>query len=139
MGGVTFGGYANDRFGARRAQRIALPVAAATFAGLTVAALIWGPHALPAILPLVALWGLSVWGFFPPQQARLVGVAGPAHTSVALSLNASFMYLGFSLGAAAGSVVITLTSVAWIGAAGAVFMLLAMVVSTLASHSAANG
>jgi predicted MFS family arabinose efflux permease len=73
-------------------------VLALTFACLTLAAVVWAPHALAAILPLVALWGQSAWGFFPPQQARLVGIAGLAHTPVALSITASFMYLGFSLG-----------------------------------------
>jgi predicted MFS family arabinose efflux permease len=132
VGGVTFGGHANDRFGSRRVQAVALPVSAAAFSGLTLAAVVWAPHALPAILPLVALWGLSAWGFFPPQQARLIGLAGLAHTPVVLSLNASFMYLGFSLGAALGSVVITLMSVAWIGAAGAACLLCAMAVSAFA-------
>lgn len=132
IGGVTLGGHANDRVGARRTQAVALPISAATFAGLTLAALVWTPHALAPILPLVALWGLSAWGFFPPQQARLVGVAGLLHTPVVLSLNASFMYLGFSLGAAVGSIVITLTSVAWIGVAGAACMLCAMAASAFA-------
>lgn len=132
FGGVMLGGHANDRFGTRRAQAIALPVSALTFAGLTVVALIWAPHALLAILPLIALWGLSAWSFFPPQQARLVGVTGPSHTPVVLSLNASFMYLGFSLGAVLGSVVITMASVAWIGAAGAACMLCAMAMSAFA-------
>jgi predicted MFS family arabinose efflux permease len=132
IGGVTLGGHANDRFGTRRAQAVALPVSALTFAGLTAAALALAPHALLAILPLIALWGLSAWSFFPPQQARLVGVAGLSHTPVILSLNASFMYLGFSFGAALGSIVITLASVAWIGAAGAACMLCAMAVSVFA-------
>lgn len=132
IGGVTLGGHVNDRLGARMAQAIALPACALTFGGLTAAAMIWAPHALPALLPLIALWGLSAWGFFPPQQARLVGVAGLGHTPVILSLNASFMYLGFSLGAALGSVIITLKSVTWIGAAGATCMLCAMVVSAFA-------
>jgi predicted MFS family arabinose efflux permease len=84
IAGVSLGGYANDRFGMRRAQAVAMPVSAASFAGLTVTALLWAPHALTPILVLVALWGLSAWGFFPPQQARLVSAAGPAHTPVAL-------------------------------------------------------
>jgi predicted MFS family arabinose efflux permease len=109
-----------------------LPVAAVAFAGLTVAALVWAPHALAPILPLIAIWGLSAWSFFPPQQARVVGVAGLVQTPVVLSLNASFMYLGFSLGAALGSIVITLTSVAWIGVAGAACMLCAMAASAFA-------
>lgn len=132
IGGITFGGHANDRFGSRRVQNVALPISAATFAGLTLIALVFAPHALPLILPLVVLWGFGAWGFYPPQQARLVGAAGLSHTPVVLSLNASFMYLGFSLGAALGSAVITLMSVAWIGAAGAVCMLCAMAVSAFA-------
>jgi predicted MFS family arabinose efflux permease len=132
IGGVTLGGYANDRFGTRLAQAVTLPVSAASFAGLTLGAITWAPHALAVILPLVALWGLSAWGFFPPQQARLVGVAGLPNTPVVLSLNASFMYLGFSLGAALGSIVITLSSVAWIGAAGATCMVCAIAASAFA-------
>jgi predicted MFS family arabinose efflux permease len=129
VGGVTLGGIANDRFGARRAQQLTLPLMAVAFAGLTVAALTLAPHALAAVLPLVILWGLSAWGFFTPQQNRLIGVVGAGNAPVALSLNASFMYVGFSLGALLGSIVITLLSVAWIGAAGAVCVLAAAVLS----------
>ena len=136
MGGVALGGYGNDRLGTPIVQAITLPMAVMTFVGLSVTALLMAPHALPAVLPLVALWGLSVWGYFPPQQARLVGIAGLSHTSVVLSLNASFMYLGFSLGAALGSLVITWASVAWIGAAGAAFMLCAMAASNAAPYTA---
>jgi predicted MFS family arabinose efflux permease len=129
IGGVSVGGYANDRFGTRRVQAVALPVTAASFATLSLAAGIWAPHALVAILPLVALWGLSAWGFFPPQQARLVSVSGTAQAPIALSLNASFMYVGFSLGAATGSIVIAASSVVFIGAAGAAFVLGAILLS----------
>jgi predicted MFS family arabinose efflux permease len=132
VGGVVMGGDANDRFGARRVHGVGLPVLAIAFAGLTLTAHFWSPHALAVELPLIAVWGLSAWSFFPPQQARLIGVAGAAHTPVALSLNASFMYLGFSLGAAIGSVVISLLSVNWIGAAGAGFLVCGMVMSRFA-------
>ncbi|HEX4151840.1 MAG TPA: MFS transporter [Steroidobacteraceae bacterium] len=132
VAGITLGGLANDRFGARRVHAVVLPALATTFMGLTVVALLFSPHALPAIVPLVILWGLSAWSFFPPQQARLITVTGAAHTPVILSLNASFMYLGFSLGAALGSVVITLLSLEWIGAAGGLCLLLAMGMSRLA-------
>jgi predicted MFS family arabinose efflux permease len=42
------------------------------------------------------------------------------------------MYFGFAIGAALGSVVITLVGVAWIGAAGACALIAAMVVSRFA-------
>lgn len=132
LAGVWLGGHASDRYGIRGTQAAALPALGFAFAGLTVAAIVAAPYALAAVLPLIALWGLSGWGFFPSQQARLVGAAGHSHTPVVLSLNASFMYLGFSLGAALGSLVITLASVAWIGAAGATCILGALAVSTFA-------
>lgn len=54
------------------------------------------------------------------------------HRPVILSLNASFTYLGFSLGAALGSLTITLLSITWIGAVGAACLLGAMALSRLA-------
>jgi predicted MFS family arabinose efflux permease len=45
---------------------------------------------------------MSSWAFFPAQQTRLIEIVGVPSAPVALSLNASFMYLGFSLGAALG-------------------------------------
>ncbi len=132
LGGITLGGVLNDRFGARAAQGVALPLLALTFGGLTLSSLLLAPNALVPIVPLIALWGLSGWAFFPPQQVRLIQVAGSANTPVILSLNASFMYLGFSLGAALGSVVITMTSVAWIGAAGTVLIVAAIGMSRFA-------
>lgn len=131
VGGVALGGITNDRFGARRVQSVALPLMALAFAGLTVAGLALAPHALVAIIPLIVLWGLSAWSFFPPQQNRLIGVVGAANAPVALSLNASFMYVGFSLGALLGSIVIASSSVVWIGAAGAVSIVGATLLSAI--------
>lgn len=127
--GVTLGGIANDHWGARRAQAIALPLLAMAFAGLTVAGLMMAPAAMVPVLALMVVWGLSAWGFYPPQQDRLIAVVGVGHAPVALSLNASFMYLGFALGAALGSLVIALTSVLWIGLAGALCIIAAALIS----------
>jgi predicted MFS family arabinose efflux permease len=129
--GVTLGGAANDRYGARKAQAVALPLMAVAFSLLTLCALMFSPNALPYILPLVVLWGLSAWGFFPPQQARLIAVAGVANASVALSLNASFMYLGFAIGGLVGAIVLGVASAAWIGLAGAIVIVFSMAVSRL--------
>jgi hypothetical protein len=32
--------------------------------------------ALLPVLAAVAVQGMTAWGFFPPQQARLIGIAG---------------------------------------------------------------
>jgi predicted MFS family arabinose efflux permease len=45
------------------------------------------------------------------------------------------MYLGFSLGTALGSIVITLTSIVWVGAAGAACTPFAMTASAFAWRS----
>ncbi len=59
-------------------------------------------RAIVPVLAALALWGMSSWAFFPAQQHRLIEIVGISAASVALSLNASFMYFGFSLGAALG-------------------------------------
>jgi predicted MFS family arabinose efflux permease len=130
--GVTLGGRGNDRFGARRVQAVALPLLAASFAVMTLTALLRPPHALWVVLPLVVVWGISAWAFFPAQQSRLIGVVGVANTPVILSLNASFMYLGFALGAGLGSVIIVSSSITWIGGAGALSVVGAMALSRFA-------
>jgi predicted MFS family arabinose efflux permease len=79
--------------------------------------------ALAPVLVAIIVWGVSAWSFFPAQQARLIGVAGPKLAPVILSLNASFMYLGFSLGAALGSFTLTRGSVADLGLVGALCVL----------------
>ena len=62
---------------------------------------------------------VQAWAFFPAQQARLIGIAGLKAAPVALSLNASFQFLGFSAGAALGSLTLTHASplaLGWVGA-----------------------
>jgi predicted MFS family arabinose efflux permease len=51
----------------------------------------------------VAVWGFSVWSFFPAQMARLIATGTPQQAPVSLSLNTSTMYLGFSAGSAIGA------------------------------------
>jgi predicted MFS family arabinose efflux permease len=77
------------------------------------------------VLITVVIWGLAGWGFFPAQQTRLIGITGMSVAPVILSLNASFMYLGFSLGAALGSLVLTLGSTADLGWVGGLCVLAA--------------
>ena len=130
--GVTLGGAGVDRFGSRSMQAIALPVMLSAFALLPFAGFLSSASSIFAIIPLIVIWGVSAWSFFPAQQSRLIGVVGLANTPLILSLNASFMYLGFSVGAALGSLVISLFGVIWIGAAGAISLAAAMATSRFA-------
>ncbi len=138
LAGVTLGGIGVDRVGSRNVQAIALPVMALAFFGLTAIGVLRGPGAIAAIVGAVVVWGISAWSFFPAQQNRLIGVAGPANTPVILSLNASFMYLGFALGAVLGSLVINTVGVVWIGLAGALSLGAAMAMSRFAWGRQAN-
>ena len=65
-------------------------------------------------------------GFFPAQQTRLIGIVGVPAAPVALSLNASFMYLGFSLGAALGGFSLAHIDVRHLGFIGAACELVAL-------------
>ena len=68
----------------------------------------------------IVIWGVTAWSFFPAQQSRLMRVAGLKTAAIALSLNASFMYLGFSLGAMLGTLVLLHAPVTMLGLVGAV-------------------
>lgn len=119
--GILAGGAATDRFGPSRWIRLALPTMVLALAGLSLSAEHLAPGAaLVPVLAAMAAWGFAGWSFFPAQQARLIAITGVKGASVALSLNASFMYLGFSLGAQAGAVALGHAGVAalgWVGSA----------------------
>ena len=117
--GLLIGGAATDRVGWRRVIAVALPVMALTLISLSASArYLTQAEALVSVLAAVIASGATAWGFFPAQQSRLIGIIGLKGAPVVLSLNASFMYLGFSLGAALGSLTLTAGRVAdlgWVG------------------------
>lgn len=118
--GIIVSGHISDRTGSRR-------VVAFAFAAviLDYLAMFFIPHLLPpegakiATFVLVGIWGFASWAFFPAQQSRLIAVAGHSVGPIVLSLNASGMYLGFSIGAGIGSAVLTrldVVNLAWVSA-----------------------
>jgi predicted MFS family arabinose efflux permease len=119
--GVFTGGHLSDRLGARSVMIPALIALALAFASLSATATLLIPsNALGPVLCAIVVWGVAAWSFFPAQQARLIGIAGAKVAPIVLSLNASFMFIGFSSGAALGSVTVAHGSVAnlgWVGAA----------------------
>jgi predicted MFS family arabinose efflux permease len=107
--GVTLGGPTIDRIGSRSVIVPTLLFGALAFLALSLTAY-FVPHAW-AIVPVVVaviVWGIAHWSFYPAQQVRLIGLAGTRAAPIATALNASFMYLGFSLGAATGSLTLML-------------------------------
>jgi predicted MFS family arabinose efflux permease len=82
----------------------------------------WLPaeYARPVFLSLIFVQGIGGWMFYPGQVANLVQVE-PQAPMIALSLNASAMYLGFAIGGALGGIVLTGLSPAdlgWVGGCG---------------------
>lgn len=125
--GVFSGGSLTDKFGARRVIVPALSVLALAFASLSASALWLAPaQALVPVLGAIVIWGFTAWTFMPAQQTRLIAIGGVAAAPVVLSLNASFMYAGFSLGAVFGSLTLNAASHTGLGVVGAAFELLAV-------------
>ena len=114
------GGRLNDRFGHLPVIVTSLSLLALAFVSLSTSAILLPPAAARApILLAIALWGVSAWAFFPAQTGRLISIAGVNVAPVALSLNASFQFLGFSTGAALGSLTLANASplaLGWVGA-----------------------
>jgi predicted MFS family arabinose efflux permease len=128
--GLALGGRATDRFGSLNVVVPALLLLAASFYYLAAMAG-FGHWPLGLLLPGVVLWGLATWGFYPAQQNSLVNRSGVALAPVVLSLNASFQYAGFSLGALAGGFTVAHASpgvVGWVGGSFEVLALLLVLV-----------
>ncbi len=86
-------------------------------------------HARYLMMVLVFCSGVGAWTFFPAQLANIVRLE-PEVSMIALSLNASAMYLGFAVGGAAGGIVLAVlqpSDLGWVGgccAAAALVLLL---------------
>jgi predicted MFS family arabinose efflux permease len=119
--GVFVGGGLSDRLGP---SRVIVP--SVMIIGLAFVSLSFYGHLAPvqALWPsLIALmvWAFYHWGFYPAQQARLIELAGVNVASIVLSLNASFMYIGFSIGAAVGGLTIATRSIGDLGTVAGLF------------------
>lgn len=129
--GVFTGGILNDRFGSRKVAIGSLAALAVSFAALALATLLSDLASMAVVFAAVAGWGFSVWSFFPAQMARLIVAGGQARSSVALSLNTSTMYLGFSIGSALGAGIIAIGNVWMIGVTAAISEVLAFTLARL--------
>ncbi|VVO51015.1 MFS transporter [Pseudomonas fluorescens] len=124
--GVLTGGVLNDRFGARQVVRGSLLLLSLSFLGLALAAGLPPGVVLVPVLFSIAIWGFTVWSFFPAQMARLIGAGAPTQAPVALALNTSTMYIGFSVGSSLGAVVLGTGAIFGIGIVAALAELAAL-------------
>jgi len=112
VAGTLAGGWANDRFGARRT----LPVQLALLASMMLLVPLTRGH-YAAMVAVFVVWGVAGFGMMAPQQSRLATLA-PAQTPILLSLNSSMLYLGTACGAALGGAVaaeVGYAQLSWVG------------------------
>jgi predicted MFS family arabinose efflux permease len=133
--GTRLGGSAADCWGARPAVILGGGLTLLAYLALSLAAAFGSTRAMPVLLPVILLWGLSSWGVITAQQARLVALS-PDMATVSLSLNSSAIYLGSAMGSTMGALVIADGAVGQIGWVAAGFSLAALV-AALANGSSA--
>jgi predicted MFS family arabinose efflux permease len=117
--GNLLGGMASDRWNPRRVVNGVLIALMVIFPLLSlVARFVPAGAAAPLLVALIALWGLVGYAFPSSQQSRLVRL-DQRLAPITLSLNASAVYAGISLGALLGSIVVGrghLTALGWTAA-----------------------
>jgi predicted MFS family arabinose efflux permease len=116
--GNLLGGNWADRIGPVPTATLGLITMATALTLLSVALKCLPPdYARPVFLSLIFFWGIGGWTFYPGQAANLVQIE-PQASMIALSLNASAMYLGFAIGGMLGGLVLTALSpddLGWVG------------------------
>ena len=120
--GNVLGGRITDRYGSAAGITAAL---GALGLGLVVLPLVQGSVA--ATLVAVALWGAGGWGIMPAAQHRVLAWA-PWAAGVAISLNASAVYLGMAAGGAVGGAVLGTLGPITLGPIGAAIAVAGLVV-----------
>jgi predicted MFS family arabinose efflux permease len=120
IGNMAAGGLA-DRFGPATIAILALAQLIVVFT-LQSVVLKYAPPEIAAIamVVLVFLWGLAGWAFNVAQIVTLVRLT-PEAPMIALSLNASALYLGIGIGGALGGLVLSIlqpSDLGWASACG---------------------
>jgi predicted MFS family arabinose efflux permease len=117
--GNFLSGRTTDRIGPRRVIAMVLTGLIGLFALISLVGTIVPPDVAGwIIVPLIALWGFVGFSFPSAQQAHIVTLA-PKLAPITLSLNSSAIYLGASLGAVLGSLVVArggLGELGWVAA-----------------------
>lgn len=123
--GNTLGGQLSDRVGANRTVVIAMVANVVFLVLLSGIPLLPQPMVGPVYFAFMFVWGVAGWMFPPAQVSRIVALA-PNAAPLALSLNASCLYLGTALGAVVGGQVIEHLDLGELGLIAALFPLLAL-------------
>lgn len=118
LAGSKLGGFLADRIGITRTLVGSMIVQALALSLLTATS---GSLVLSVIL--IMIWATSAWTFGLAQSFNIVSLA-PEASGIMLSLNSSFVQLGFAAGAGIGGLAVggsSIMAVSWIGAASVAF------------------
>jgi MFS transporter, DHA1 family, putative efflux transporter len=118
MFGSKLGGFLADRIGITRTL-----VGSMVVQVLALALLSFASGSVIVTVMLLMLWAIAAWTFGPTQNFNLVSLA-PEASGIMLSLNSSFVQLGFAAGATIGGIAVggsSIMVISWIGAASVAF------------------
>ena len=134
--GNWFGGYGADHVGYARLMAAILALLSLSLLGfsLLVASVAGTALAVPGTVVMLMLWGVAGFALNPLQQYRVAGLA-PDTRNVALSLNASAIYLGQGAGAGLGALALANGSLATLGWTGSLCALAALVLLLLTNNA----
>jgi MFS transporter, DHA1 family, putative efflux transporter len=124
--GSRFGGFLADRIGTFRTLISSMVVQAFALVLLSVGS----GWTIVAIL-LLMIWELACWTFGPTQNFNLISLA-PEASGIVLSLNSSFVQLGFATGAGIGGITVgglSIMAITWISAVSVAIAAIIAVVS----------
>jgi MFS transporter, DHA1 family, putative efflux transporter len=124
--GSKLGGFLADRIGTTRTligsivvQTLSLAMVSA-ISGFAV-----------VVIMLLMIWSVAVWMFGPTQNFKLLSIA-PEASGIMLSLNSTFVQLGFAAGAGIGGIAVggsSILAICWIGTAAVAVALFITVAS----------
>lgn len=120
--GAKTGGKLADRFGARRTLLSSMFI---QILALLILSLVAGVK-VPTLIFLI-IYEMSAWTFGPTQNYNLVTLA-PEASGIMLSLNSSFVQIGFATGAGIGGLAISNFSVLSITLVGAITVSIGLVI-----------
>lgn len=124
--GNILGGYGADNIGyARLAVTVLVLLCVSLLAFTFLVASSGSALAIPGTFVALAAWGVAGFAFNPLQQYRVAQLA-PRVRNIALSLNASAIYLGQGAGAGLGALALDYGSLATLGWVGALCVALAL-------------
>ncbi|HEX2728923.1 MAG TPA: MFS transporter [Rubrobacteraceae bacterium] len=124
--GNMLGGYGADNIGyARLAMSVLVLLCVSLMAFSFLVAFSGSALAIPGTFAALAAWGVAGFAFNPLQQYRVSQLA-PRVRNVALSLNASAIYLGQGVGAGIGALALDYGSLGTLGWVGALCVALAL-------------